>query len=348
MRCAPDFEREPHLRQCGGECAFHPFHELARVLPPNAPRLAYEPVPPDERSTRHWGQRKLMLAEVEFLTLCAPASALVVYAGAAPGTHIGLLAQLFPGLRFLCVDPRPFLAKSSAQVELRQCFFTAEMAAQLGAGSGPVLLISDVRTADPRVQGSLEAVEEAVASDQAMQMDWVMLMRPLAYMLKFRLPWTAGTTRYLRGDVHLPIWGRATTTETRLICRGLPEFVDYDNKLYEEQLFYFNRVTRAEYHDHPTDLGEDTDHCYDCAAEDLVLRQYLAKSLGREPTSGETRALSRRISHGCVSRQRPGQRQKWFRPTLFDSERGTAKEWTGEAETGGEDAFGEQVARDLT
>lgn len=66
-------------------------------------------------------------------------------------------------------------------------------------------------------------------------------MDPARSMLKFRLPYGAGTTsteegggggggvsvhppfiitpiaEYLNGDVYLPVWGRQTTTETRLV-----------------------------------------------------------------------------------------------------------------------------------
>ena len=44
----------------------------------------------------HWGQRKLLLSEIEFLTLYAAPGDLVLYAGAAPGGHIPYLARPLP------------------------------------------------------------------------------------------------------------------------------------------------------------------------------------------------------------------------------------------------------------
>ena len=343
-----DLSYEPHLRQAGGASRFRAFHHLERTLAEDAPRLPYEVF--EERSTRHWGQRKLLLAEVEFLTECAPAAAggLVVYAGAAPGTHVALLAELFPALRFMCVDPRPFELTASPRVELRQEFFTDELAEELAGRHEPLLLfVSDVRTADPRVQREPEALEAAVAADQARQMGWVLRLRPAASLLKFRLPWGEGRSRYLRGEVRLPVWGRPSTTETRLLCLGAPEMAEYEHLRYNEQLCHFNRVARVDYYDHPTLLEPDSDHCYDCAAEDLILRRYLGR-LSAAPSHEEVQRLARRVTRGCSSHSRTSARRRQFRPLLFDYERRTVTEMPEEGAPVSEErsAFGQQVARD--
>jgi phage gp46-like protein len=62
-------------------------------------------------SKLHLGQRKLFLNKLQFLTESLPTKdsrAWVVYAGAAPSVPVGLLASLFPKVRFLLVDPNPF------------------------------------------------------------------------------------------------------------------------------------------------------------------------------------------------------------------------------------------------
>lgn len=48
------------------------------------------------KSAVHWGQRKLILSEIQFFSLCAKpgTSYHVIYVGAAPGTHISFLAKL--------------------------------------------------------------------------------------------------------------------------------------------------------------------------------------------------------------------------------------------------------------
>lgn len=79
------------------------------------------------KSVAHWGQRKLLLAEVEFLTQHAQPGITCVYAGAAPGTHIEFLAQLFPEVQFVLVDPAPFAIKSSERVRIWQEFMTDDV-----------------------------------------------------------------------------------------------------------------------------------------------------------------------------------------------------------------------------
>jgi hypothetical protein len=99
----------------------YPTLALPRKLLPSAPRAAYCHLPHSTRSTNHWGQRKLLLSEIEFLSLFIPQlrarspppkRIVVVYAGAAPGTHIPYLFDLFDNrtgdLQFALFDPAYF------------------------------------------------------------------------------------------------------------------------------------------------------------------------------------------------------------------------------------------------
>ena len=70
------------------------------VLDDKSPRMPWSDreAPPD---VLHWGQRKLLIAEVAFLMGVVAAEPetqqwTLVYAGAAPGTHLGWLMTLFP------------------------------------------------------------------------------------------------------------------------------------------------------------------------------------------------------------------------------------------------------------
>ncbi|CAE7677989.1 EDR2 [Symbiodinium pilosum] len=107
---------------------------------------------------------------------------------------------------------------------------------------------------------------------------WHLKMKPLASCFKFRLPWDAGTTTYLNGSLHLPVWGPATTTESRLFVEfdGVdPEkcFRTYDNQKYEQQMFYFNTHRRIAKYKH-----DFTDYfrccCFDCTSEVAILTKY--------------------------------------------------------------------------
>lgn len=70
----------------------------------------------------------------------------MVYAGAAPGTHVNFMAAaLFPKLRFVLVDPAPFHAFRTSRVTVRRQLFTDDVAREF-AGRTDVIFISDVRT----------------------------------------------------------------------------------------------------------------------------------------------------------------------------------------------------------
>src|SRR5919109_4015273 len=83
----------------------------------------------EEKETIKWGQLKLLNAEVQFLTLYwnpakVPRPA-IVYAGAAEGTHLAVLARLFPTAIFDLYDQRPFDAvlKEEKNIRLHQRLF---------------------------------------------------------------------------------------------------------------------------------------------------------------------------------------------------------------------------------
>eukprot|EP00160_Parvularia_atlantis_P021439 Unigene9301_Nuclearia_a/m.28401 Unigene9301_Nuclearia_a/g.28401 ORF Unigene9301_Nuclearia_a/g.28401 Unigene9301_Nuclearia_a/m.28401 type:complete len:403 (-) Unigene9301_Nuclearia_a:102-1310(-) len=291
-----------------------------RVLRDDAPRAPYRRRRDEAKTVIHWGQRKLLMSEIEFLTRFRRpdrAPLRVLYAGAAPGTHLRLLSSLFPEVSFVLVDPAPFTVAGTARMQLLQEPFTDNVALRY-SGSGELLFISDVRTAQSEDDAASEA---AVQADMRAQMHWHALLRPRASMLKFRLPWTAGQTTYLAGELHLPVWGPVTTTETRLVVPGPGEASrEYDHVAYMEQLFHFNTVTRVALYAHPVPVpphaAEGLDRCYDCAAEVRILLAYLAGCRGssasagveHEPPEGlgaRVTAMSRRISRvlgGAVGR----------------------------------------------
>jgi hypothetical protein len=297
-----------------------PFDHNSRILADHSPRAQYYERKGHCKSTLHWGQRKLLMSEIEFLTNYGEPGRIVLYVGAAPGTHINYLSDLFPDLKFVLVDPREFRVQTSERIEIIQDFFTDELAYEF-RGLG-VLFISDIRTASWQ-EMSQEDVENYVEKDNIAQMRWHGIMRPLRSMLKFRLPWTieGASRKYLDGDIYLPVWGPPTTTETRLVPRRCPIHVMqeaaeerkqgikvkddnptswcdlkiYDCLKYQEQMFYFNTVTRVTFYNHDV-KGDGIDHCYDCRAEIHILQKYLL-ALGKiQVDKVDTRYSSQLIS----------------------------------------------------
>jgi Poly A polymerase regulatory subunit len=260
------------------------------------------------RLNQHIGQRKLLMSEIEFLTLYYQEEAqnkldpLVVYVGAAPGNHIPFLAELFPRVRFLLYDGAPFskcLTSCAAHVEegritIVNGMFDDHTAASLVAGGqlgggGPVLLITDIRC-DAKDSWQFE---NQVARDMKMQQDWLGIIRPEMAMLKFRMPYTmrhGDRLAYTRGTLMHGVWQKPSSGETRLIVKkaDIGTTVYYDFQTYEEQLAYHNAYTRtADFMDHvlesrpeflPVIRCENNPYCacYDCVSELEIYRGYLA------------------------------------------------------------------------
>ncbi|QPB44310.1 poly A polymerase regulatory subunit [Medusavirus stheno T3] len=275
-RCESRRCDDPHVSQCESPRTDILF---SRVLAPDATRMPYRRRRGENKSVIHWGQRKLLMSEIEFLTLYGHTSTsrTVVYAGAAPGTHTNWLADIFPDLKFVLVDPNPFVARPTDRVEIVKDYFTDETAQKYAGQS--VLFISDVRTANWREQTEKD-VEKHVMHDMLAQQRWVEIMKPSMSMLKFRLPYPdregcQGATEYLDGEVFLPVWGPQTTTETRLVTPGTAKR-QWDHTVYEQQMFFFNTQVRVGLYEHDV-RATGLDRCYDCTSEVRILRDYLDK-----------------------------------------------------------------------
>jgi cap2 methyltransferase len=280
---------------------------FSRILAPDAPRLKYRRRKGESKTVIHWGQRKLFMSELEFLTDYATAGATVVYAGAAPGTHTRYLIELFPNCSFVLVDPAPFSSKltEGPRCLLRQELFTDELAREF-AGIPNVLFMCDIRSCDWSMMNDAE-VEDKVMDDMGAQMRWHDIIQPRKSMLKFRLPWTAGKTEYLSGQVYVQAFGPITTTETRLIPDG-HTLAMWDNQQYEDQLFYFNTVTRVARYPHKYFVGKrggGIDYCYDCRSEVCILERYIQKTrpdiVDGEPLKLEVFKMTYRCSRECAS-----------------------------------------------
>ena len=98
-----------------------------------------------EKPTLHWGQRKLLMSEIEFLSSmyvqCASSLPLIVYAGAAPGYHIPFLVELFPCARFVLVDPSTFGILPHERITIRQECFTDAVAREFTGAYIPRLTL---------------------------------------------------------------------------------------------------------------------------------------------------------------------------------------------------------------
>ena len=310
-RCRSEDERQqrqlilnshPHVAQAffGADCCPEHSFPFTRSVGDDYPTLAYRERRLELKSVVPWGQRRLLLAELEFLTVHAPHALsaspppIVVYAGAAPGAHLSYLARLFPSLTFHLIDPSPFkLPHIAPNLLIQPQLFDDSLA--LDYCGRDVLFVSDVRSAD-LFHSTVDAVDAAIERDLSDQMRWHELMAPLASMLKWRLPWTEGETDYLEGEVRLPVWGSQSTTEGRLWVRGGAGYRRWKHRTFEQQMYHFNTRQRVQLHRRVEEAEREEreerkddevrarhrekalsglDGCYDCTAELLILREFL-------------------------------------------------------------------------
>lgn len=254
-------------------------------------QLSYRRRANDEKKSVPWGQRKLLLTEIQFLTnFWDPskiAQPIIVYAGAAPGRHIPFLSHLFPDIIFHLYDPKPFHIKESDKIHIHQKYFT-NGDAENWSGRNDVFFISDIRTANYREMNAQQN-ENTILKDMYRQQKWYYMINPVKAHLKFRLPYVVpGLPRqvtYLNGELYKQPWAPQTSTETRLVPYSKDQ-TTWDTLKYESQMFYYNVIIREKYryknpftnNDEPIDYPElmnDQDSVY----ETYILKKYLEKQL---------------------------------------------------------------------
>lgn len=265
-----------------------------RILPENAKKDSFISSK-GPHSALHWGQRKLMLSEVEFLTLYGHLANIIVYAGAAGGFHIPYLSVMFPRHIFHLYDPAEFGISQSDRIKIHNENMTDAIAARYSPKSigEPVLYICDIRTVDaPKLTGDEKqdrvinlGYAKDIFNDNAMQLSWAQQMEAKMSMVKYKLPYLPvdgkNYTMYPKGDMHLPIWGKPLTTEARFIFSDPHNLVKHFHTAHEERMFYWNTHNLLYYYPHQytgDTLPEGIDHCYSCRAELYLLENYVKQT----------------------------------------------------------------------
>ena len=220
----------------------------------------------------HLGQLKLMISEMIALMKLKNIETMI-YAGAAPGSHVKVLAFLFPNIKFHLFDPAEFDHQLThyANIILYKRIFTEDDIKKF-AGIPNSLFVSDIRTGsvvDMTESEFDENFEECVKDDMIMQMKWVIELKMPA-LLKFRLPYIekGGSDiifEYLDGEIIVPPFGRPTSSETRLLVTNIA-MKNYSCKTYEDSCYTHNfKRMFARYNFNPTIYKYDRlCNCHDC------------------------------------------------------------------------------------
>jgi hypothetical protein len=261
-----------------------------RILSSDSLEEKYRRRKGEDKTTVHFGQRKLLVSEIEFLTIVFQnleadnKKVVLIYAGAASGQHIPTLAEAFPFIEYILVDPAKFKINEKSfksKVKILNEYFTNDMAKALRKDYENYirLFVSDIRTANYR-HLTRDMTEVRVEDDMISQMEWHRILEPYKSLLKFRLPYvgnvkTAKTElEYLDGTIFFQVWPGCTSSETRLMVDQGNTKKMYDCVKYENQLFRFNTVERLLCYEHEINIA-GIDHCYDCRAEVHIIDQYI-------------------------------------------------------------------------
>ncbi|CAH6418949.1 Cap-specific mRNA (nucleoside-2-O-)-methyltransferase [uncultured virus] len=288
------------------------------------PRTPYSRRKTESKLAVKWGQFKLLMEEVQFFNLYWDPSKVprpvVVYVGSATGTHIAVLADMFPWFTFHLHDPREHdpILKGNKNIHIHKGFFNDEEA-KVYAERKDVFLIVDIRSTTYKRNENVSTAEakenEAiVASDMDKQMAWTRIIRPVKASLKFRLPYSwdfvkaQGKTRaYLDGLVYLQQWGPVTTTETRLVPHDDLRMRDWDYQAHEEMMFHHNTKVRAVQAFLNPITGSDGAVApkmgllsdYDSVATTVITMEYLEK-FGVKPTQETVLPLLKEMIRGAA------------------------------------------------
>ena len=200
--------------------------------------IPYTPV--KKNNVPYKGQRKLLIMLLDFVNNTHHLSNTIVYAGAADGTNIGVVAELYPKHQFHLYDPRPFNVAPRPNIHIHQGYFTDDDARSYF--DKPVLFVSDIRTMNNA------NFEEAVRFDLDLQKRWVHLMVPAASCLKFRIPYDQQKLNYFDAPIQLQPWTKPQSNECRMWVPGfnaqnqrcLPQDKTYTLQEFEDKMFYYN------------------------------------------------------------------------------------------------------------
>lgn len=278
------------------------FETTNLILQPNAQGREYKTGAGRSLTSVKFGQLKLLVSEISFLTLYwEPSqfpSPLCIYVGAAPGNHTKILADFFPQINFHLYDTQAFSRdlNTCPNVRIFQQYFRDEDV-KAYQGIPGVFFISDIRSLQYPQGASYRpslAVEEIAWGDMRMQERWVKELRPVWSLLKFRLPYNfpfvqekvGPTWRYLSGTIYFQPWTGKESAEARLVVPQAWSEQDYDYAQYEKMMSYHNTVTRSEkvfrtrLLQTKSILGAEAGYSndYDSIATITVLQLYLEKT----------------------------------------------------------------------
>jgi hypothetical protein len=145
-----------------------------------------------------------------------------------------------------------------------------------------------------------------VDNDLQLQKDWINLLKPDFCHLKFRFPFDlAGKYPYFKGKVLFQVFAGISSTETRLLFnknkKGEYDMYDWDPIKYENQLSYFNNITRKQYYNcipisaYNKEGLKGFDGCYDCCGEIAIWEKCIKAFVPKEEQKNMRKSVVAKI-----------------------------------------------------
>ncbi len=253
--------------------------DIDYLLLPNGPEMPLVEQK-DKSYVLRWGQRKLALMLIQFLSRFwnrqQISNLIVVYVGAVPEFNIDFAIKLFPGITWHLYDANTINVKPSERVKVYQRLFTDQDAKQW-ANRNDVFFISDIRQSVNTKTMSTEQINQKVEQDMRLQEKWYNIIKPVRAQLKFRVPFAkegmigAQSYTYLDGLIFKQPWVSPLSPEFRLVPSGPSKTRTYDLiKQMRLAAYHHIMIRRKQKYTYPLKPDPIAENTVSCDDSDLI------------------------------------------------------------------------------
>jgi hypothetical protein len=283
--CPPEYETTD-LQSTNLQSAKKPTLQFVRELTSEYPRLPYVSRQREWKWSLHWGQLKMFLNELDFLTRIVAQTGLtkftLLYVGNLYGAYFTHVLDMFPEMTVLLytendvekeIANHPRVKHYKEKFSVDMCYYlTTE-----NIDTRELFLYSNIRSGTS---------SKSYKQDMDEQVAWLKILTPRMSSIKFKLEYPGSgvdedvISFYPDGQLLFCPFTSPTSTETRLIINNDFNEKKYSCRAYEEKMFYHNSVARKQSYLIMgfSDLELKSNglcNCYDCKLFAEIVISYL-------------------------------------------------------------------------